>query len=245
MASVDETACRSWNDCREAMFDSLYPTGSFEPGRYIFRGVGSDEWTLESSFDRYAADTVLGERQAGAERLLAYFAEQCATDEEIQLCPDDNDERVALAQHYGLPTRALDWSESPYIAAYFAFGDGAAKGVPHPATNVAIWALDRSHSVWNGSMGARVLSIRRTGNPRLLRQRGAFTYLQAPYASLESYVAACPDGGVALRKFTCSREESGAALSDLAAMGISATRLFPDLTGAARAALVLDGLGEH
>lgn len=29
-------------------------------------------------------------------------------------------EFVALAQHYGLPTRAVDWSYSPYVAAYFA-----------------------------------------------------------------------------------------------------------------------------
>lgn len=27
---------------------------------------------------------------------------------------------IALAQHYGVPTRALDWSQSSYVAAYFA-----------------------------------------------------------------------------------------------------------------------------
>lgn len=44
---------------------------------------------------------------------------------------------LTLMQHYGLPTRLLDWSESPLVALYFALsGDEDAK------TDAAVWVLN-------------------------------------------------------------------------------------------------------
>lgn len=50
-----------------------------------------------------------------------------------------NDEWLSLMQHYGATTRFLDFTYSPYVAAYFAF--------EHSESNsqVAVWAID---STW-------------------------------------------------------------------------------------------------
>ena len=59
-------------------------------------------------------------------------------------CPahEDHISWLILAEHYGLPTRLLDWTQSILTAAYFAVGheeDGAAD------RDAAIWALNPCH----------------------------------------------------------------------------------------------------
>src|ERR1700679_3623933 len=50
--------------------------------------------------------------------------------------PADKWEWYFLMQHYGVPTRLLDWTENVLIAAYFAVAENDGK------TDAAIWVLD-------------------------------------------------------------------------------------------------------
>jgi len=52
---------------------------------------------------------------------------------------DEYLEWLAVLQHYGTPTRLLDWTYSPTVAAYFALRE-----IPHSSvvTDTCIWALN-------------------------------------------------------------------------------------------------------
>ncbi|HEV8484526.1 MAG TPA: FRG domain-containing protein, partial [Blastocatellia bacterium] len=142
---------------------------------------------------------------------------------------------LALGQHYGLPTRLLDWTESPYIAAFFAYNSRALWGVTDQS--IVIWVLDTSYPIWSGHYGVEIIDVPSFGNKRIRNQSGKFTLSKTPFPDLESYVAAHGDEGKPLRKFLLPAPEFSKALSDLDAMGIHHGTVYPEIEGAAQMAL--------
>ena len=100
-----------------------------------FRGQANANWHLRNAIERtdfiklYQGIEVefVAEFQRGARNYL--------NKDEL---PEHLIEWLALMQHHGAPTRLLDFSKSPYIAAYFAFEEC----FPIEKNMVGIWALN-------------------------------------------------------------------------------------------------------
>ncbi len=87
----------------------------------FFRGLPNLEWELVSGIGRSDKAPSTGWRPDVEHRLFADFKRTAHTFEAGTSFTDLD--WLALAQHFGLPTRLLDWSDNPLVAAWFAVND--------------------------------------------------------------------------------------------------------------------------
>ena len=151
--------------------------------QWIFRGVPDETFDL---VPKIARPGTRKSRDGGA--LLPY-----SLDEEKKMFgeferiarphfthePKSDLECLAIAQHHGLPTRLLDWTESLFVAAFFALEEAGGKNPP------AIYAI-RNLPVLRGAEDPfndiEEISIYRPPHisPRIPAQRSLFTVHPRP-----------------------------------------------------------------
>ena len=91
------------------------------PNGYIFRGQAEADWRLESSLERVLGDHWTPSQARKFEDYgLAHFKPKFHLYDDENLQPTSTLEWLSLMQHYGAPTRLLDFTESPFVALYFA-----------------------------------------------------------------------------------------------------------------------------
>lgn len=136
MATAPRTRrIRNWEDFVQTV--SRFEQGSAFTGRWVFRGHADATWALKTSLMRAleghgltAAQALEIERSAMLE-----FQKQAHLYVPPRMAfTDDAAGTWAVMQHYGAPTRLLDWTRSPYVALYFAVTHGEGDG--------AVWLLD-------------------------------------------------------------------------------------------------------
>lgn len=106
----------SWQALHDALFaDSWDATINRHRSRYAFRGLPNQQQDMVTSLMR-----LTGSFRALEPHLLRNFKKYA---HRSMVEKDSLWHWLAVAQHYGLPTRLLDWTYSPYVALHFATAD--------------------------------------------------------------------------------------------------------------------------
>ena len=106
----------SWDALHSAVFENVWdPAIMRYRNNRVYRGMSDGQWALTPSLNRACPQDLSLEKI-----LLRSFMKYGYT--ELQGC-NSFWELVAMGQQFGLPTRLLDWTYSPLVAAHFATED--------------------------------------------------------------------------------------------------------------------------
>jgi hypothetical protein len=249
MRLIDYTSDIKVEDVHQ-IIDICNPTHlGFDGDQPFWRGHGDAEWVLRPHvFRRDPLHTEVPLYDECA--LIGHFIVRAPTRSYARTPdPDDYFGWLFLAQHYGLPTRLLDWTENPLVALYFAV-----EGQKEKDRDGCVWALwPAKLNKWFGTGGlvqirdAEVQKIAKAAfvphtdcddaivaidgreiDQRMLVQCGRFT-LHSYHTGIEQL----PNSPAWLHKYIVPKQHKQKIRMQLASLGIRQSNLFPDLANLA------------
>lgn len=265
--AIAVTKVSSWHE-----FVALLETDFLDWKEYIFRGQKDSSWPLRSKFDREyrRAKKLLQEtdplkglnpqdkglveqsnpkmaldaRSEVLDRLLDGFKKACTGRRGHSPKTLSDIEWWTLGQHFGLATPLLDWTQSPYVATYFALkepdldskADRAVWAYTHDGmVEIFINSTEFDDKGLDLSDAIEIVSGLIDENSRIISQSGLFT--KTPDGEdVEEFIANkinLTGMSPILYKIEIPYSQRETFLRHLEAMNIHAGSLFPDVVGAA------------
>lgn len=106
---------------------------------FIYRGHADSNWMLTSTLERELEGGVVASNFKGIEEYyLNLFESKYHIYNDVEHEPKSKLGWLSIMQHYGAPTRLIDFTESPYVALYFALEGYAA----HMKSDLSIFAIN-------------------------------------------------------------------------------------------------------
>lgn len=249
MARIKEQTITSWNQFDEIAKKSIYR-------KLVYRGHSDAKWRLESSLYRaYQNVQEITQLGRGREKIIdPYKHEEIMMDRFksnahlfLSHLPQESDDFswLALMQHYGAPTRLLDFTFSPYVAAFFCLesgiGDAAIYSLQHDRLKVADKELFEKDLV---EIYQNVMKTKSDGsdaliypfepklsNQRLMMQQGMFLVPNCLEISHEELLEMYPLKDEEIVKYIIPAELRMIGIKHLHKMNITANIIYPGLEG--------------
>ena len=212
-----------------------------ENKRYLFRGQRST-WPLKTAFHRTGRFDVL--RFMGEDIQSLYKHLSARTKHVFNLdIPNENGAFYNLVQHYGYPTPLLDWSYSPFVAAFFSYRNFTKQEIDSAGAKSKVRILLFDQAEWKkdypqfdhlstGRLHLSVCEFLAIENERMIPQQAASTVSNID--DIESYIKSCEEdkNKIYLQAFDLPLSEREKVMKELRFMGITAGSMFPGLEGA-------------
>lgn len=243
-SKVEDGVCKvdldSWEDFHDYICSEM-----LDYRHFVWRGQASESWLLEPTLDRVFKRS--GKADNVKERKLHLDRFKYATRGRRGINPPnlkEDNEWWALGQHNFLATPLLDWSTSPFVAAYFAFetleNDGAERRVVFGISkDTFILESNKIAKKWAQKDRPPIIEFIEPltdENARLVNQGGLFT--RAPDGiDIETWARQTfKDDSKYIRflKITIPNQDREKSLRALNRMNINHLSLFPDLYGACK-----------
>lgn len=199
----------------------------------LFRGQRESTWSLEPKIWRdYHHAKITADFLEYEADILSEF-ERRASIFQSNL-PKDEWDKLATAQHYGLPTRLLDWTENPLIALWFAFQENQKS-----TGNRSVWAIE----IENTSFSNRAKSPFKQGatkvfrpdqvSQRIVNQSGWFTVHHYSKSGKFYKFETISAFKASILRLDIPEKEREVIVEKLNFLGINKSSVFPDMEGLA------------